>query len=185
MMAVGVYSFARNLEDATVNWVHDKASDTGFIKNIDEEKPRKWVSENLRPLVRPYMLTTSQWQRWNLFSPDPLRRVSSYGFEALIRDEWVEFHTITPTGVPWNQRAFLLKIMRRLEQDDRNDPILERLTKLYCTQKGIEPGTPVRMKRSYYVIPRRDLSSPSWWRSWEPNITTSIHLSTVCTDPNQ
>lgn len=46
-----------------------------------------WL-DSKREYVRPYTLITSQWQRWNLFSPDPLRRVIQMSIEAEFNGKW-------------------------------------------------------------------------------------------------
>lgn len=133
------------------------------------EFKKRW-QRTIRRKVRPYLLITGQWQRWNLFSPDPLRRNSTYLMDVEVgEDEWRTFKIITPNKVQWWRRAFTLKTMRRLEQEDKHGPIRDRFLQLHCMLEGIRPGRKVRMRKKYFVLEKTPaLSDPEYWAEWEP-----------------
>ena len=101
---------------------------------------------NKRTHIRPYILATSQWQRWNLFSPDPLRRVIEMDFDQKIDGRWVSVFTLNQHNVTWWQRAPELKIMRRME-DEKMLPLQERYMFDFCRRHRIPEGTQMRIRK--------------------------------------
>src|SRR5687768_11713294 len=59
-----------------------------------DDRLNTWIRSELKPIVRPYILLTSQWQQWNLFSPDPLRRVTAYDIQRNDREGWTTIKVI-------------------------------------------------------------------------------------------
>lgn len=152
---------------------------TPLTKNY---KFKKQWQKSVRRKVRPYLLVTGQWQRWNLFSPDPLRRNSTYLMDVQNDDKtWRTFKVISPENVEWWRRAFSLKTMRRLEQEDKHGPIRDRFLKLHCILEGIRPGRTVRMRKKYFVLDKTPkLSDPAYWENWEPEWKEKAFGETVC-----
>lgn len=77
--------------------------------------PEKGILRVPRTLTKPYVLLLSQWQKWDIFSPDPLRRVSTYVLERDAGDRKVLAATIDYDSLPWWHRAKELKVLSRLE----------------------------------------------------------------------
>ena len=140
------------------------------------------TANSIKPHIRPYMLVTSQWQKWNLFAPDPLRRVTEYILEVQQGDYWTARSALRPGKVSWWRRAHELKLARRLEQAD--EPMQERYVHLLCWEQGIEPGTNVRFLRRYHVIPSSLVPrSIAWWKSFQPTWKTKTMIETTCPSP--
>ena len=157
MVAVGIYS----------------------LYTVDGYPLLEWL-DSKRKHVRPYVLATSQWQRWNLFSPDPLRSVIEMDFEMQVNGKWHLAYTLNQHTVSWWQRAPELKTMRRMENVN-----LDELREVYiqdlCKRRGIPPGTPMRVAKRWFVIPRNDKTqSREWWNAWYPEWRFDILQETSC-----
>ena len=141
-----------------------------------------WVKGHLTRYVSPYILVTSQWQQWNLFSPDPLRRVSEYTLETQREGEWELLTTLKPGSFPWWRHAAQFKMLGSLlEWDAKRDEVVDRFLQLACREHSLQPGTPIRLVYRFYVIPAHErLASVSWWWNWQPEVTVSPGLSTTC-----
>lgn len=139
----------------------------------------EWLFEK-RSYIRPYVLATSQWQRWNLFSPDPLRRVIEMEFDQKIDGNWVNVFTLNEHNVTWFQRAPELKIMRRMEEENMR-PLQEQYMFDFCRRHRIPGGTEMRLRKRWHVIPRHDTTqSEEWWNAWEPYWQETELLQTSC-----
>lgn len=139
----------------------------------------EWL-ESKRDTIKPYVLITSQWQRWNLFSPDPLRRVIEMRIEQLVESQWEEAWAMHPKNVSYWQRAPELKILRRMEGED-NTALQDVYVKRICKQKGIPVGTSVRLTKRWYVIPKHDKThSTAWWNAWKPVWNETVLIETLC-----
>ncbi len=134
----------------------------------------------ITPLIRPYMLATSQWQKWNIFSPDPLRRVSSYDLD--VRDDdgrWRTVRRIEFGLLPWHKRAKELKILRRTEDAG------ERGGAMYlaavCRELRLPAGTLLRLRLDSYVLPTpRELEQAGGWSMWNPSRRSSTLAEHAC-----
>ncbi len=107
-------------------------------------------------LARPYVLSFSQWQKWDIFSPDPLRRSSLYSVDMLKDEGWQPLRTIDFNAVPWYDRAKELKILGRLEEDwkDMAIPFLGN----ECERFPEAAGHSLRLQAYTHVVPK-DLDS--------------------------
>jgi len=133
--------------------------------------------------TRPYMLSTSLWQRWPLFAPDPLRRVISYTIEGWNYDHWEVVDSLGPDEKGKFHGSSMLKLIRRIDQNEHQGPLRERFVHRTCTTKNLLPGTQLRLTRSYHVIPRNKTpQSISWWQNWQPDWRTNEVLTTRCPD---
>lgn len=135
---------------------------------------------NYRKYVRPYILITSQWQRWNLFSPDPLRRVIAMNIDANMNEEWRRVETVGPDDVSFLRRANELKIIRRME-DEKEEPLRQAYIDDVCRRHNIPTGTQMRMTRRWHVIPKNEhTQSAEWWHAWEPDWKSNRLSETTC-----
>lgn len=133
-----------------------------------------------RKHVRPYVLITSQWQRWNLFSPDPLRRVIAIDIEAQTEGSWHSIERIDPYTVSVQRQANELKIIRRME--DEHESLLRFAYIIdVCRRHNLPLETPMRMNKHWYVIPKNTETQPAeWWDSWEPTWKSDILSEATC-----
>lgn len=143
----------------------------------------EYVKTRIHPIVTPYMLATSQWQLWNLFAPDPLRRVTIYHIEYQQNGLWKQLRTIQPGSFSIWRHAVQFKMMGNMltEFSDNPSPIAIRYLHLHCTEHGLEAETPIRLQFEYYVIPQLDRpASVAWWRTWTPDRTIYTGFTTAC-----
>lgn len=141
----------------------------------------KQMREALIGHVRPYMLMTSQWQQWNLFSPDPLRRVARYRIEQSKDDTWVTIKLIAPETLGFWEQAPKLKAMRHIEDPGKNQSARNRLLELACRDHALPAATALRLQWEYYVIPKHRIPvSLEWWHSWKPEWHRSVTAELTC-----
>lgn len=137
------------------------------------------ISADIKTTLRPYILATSQWQKWNLFSPDPLRRVTRIVLEEKVGTDWQLFTEFSDDTVPWWRKAYTLKMMRRLEE--KNIAVQKRWLELQCAAFDVIPRRAIRMRRVYYVIPRDGrVVTPAFWKDWEPQFYDEVLAETFC-----
>lgn len=137
----------------------------------------------LLPIVSPYMLSTSQWQLWNLFAPDPLRRVDFYRIESFQHGAWFPLTTIQPGSYPWWRHPFYFKMFVNVfnEFDSSTNPAKVRLLQLLaCEPYHLSKGTQVRLVYEYYVIP----AGPTNWNAWKPSLANDSGPVTTCPAPS-
>ena len=143
----------------------------------------RFVDTQLYPLVRPYLLVTSQWQRWNLFAPDPLRRMSKLEVQIYdsAKQEWKSLKTIDADHINWWHHAIMLKTIRRMGSNDGYAPARNRLLKFYCGNADPSQEQSVRLRQMSAVLPYvGNHTSPTWWRRYAPEWNESILLTTTC-----
>ncbi len=160
MAAVGIYSVPESVADPSLNNLRN-----AFV-----------------PFIRPYLLLTSQWQQWNLFSPDPLRRVVEYHIEQARSDRWVTVNVIAPRTLAWWRNADELKMMNNLENDDQNTLQLRiQYLKNQCDVLHLPPDAKVQLAFEYYVMPQVARGQPlDWWNHWKPQWTRVVGAATSC-----
>lgn len=106
---------------------------------------------SMRQKSAPYVLSLSQWQKWDIFSPNPLRRNSVYRIERNAGDRWETAMILDFHHLPWHQRAKELKVLGRL-QDSWKALLPDYLMSL-CSRIPGGPGTDVRLLVATTVLP--------------------------------
>ncbi len=143
-----------------------------------------WLASK-RDIVKPYMLMTSQWQRWNLFSPDPLRRVITLEIDQEEKNLWILAASVNERTVTLWQRAPELKLIRRLDADNMQ-PLQEVYVHDVCRIQSIPTGTRMRLRERWMVIPKNERpQSQDWWNAWQPEWYEDILLLTACPPPDE
>lgn len=132
-------------------------------------------------LVSPYLQITSQWQQWDLFSPDPYTRVSTYVFETRDAEgKWLPAGVIDARSFPVPRRAAFNKLFNNV-LDDPASPFGARLLQHLCTGRGLSAGTAVRMNVLAYVLPHPDHpASVAAWRAWVPSPAPLWTIDGIC-----
>lgn len=163
MFAIGIYSLPSNATD----------------------KVTKTLREKVRPWVMNYLFITSQWQQWNLFSPDPLRRVTSYVLQIQRGGEWVDYAGINRQNIPWHALSRELKLLYNLEAGGDNlVPVRKALLQTYCRMLELPEGTALRLVYDQYVLPQPPKPLPySFWRAYKPEISREINVDIRCHIP--
>lgn len=140
------------------------------------------LRRTLLPIVRPYVLLTSQWQQWDLFSPDPLGRVTTYAVDAERDGAWQRIETITPSTYSVFRHGTQFKLLMRLLEDYAAQSLLtERFLQSTCTQHALAPGTRVRLAYLWYLLPMTDLPlSLGAWERFAPAVNTFTGSEVLC-----
>jgi hypothetical protein len=143
MAAVGVYSIPAD--------AHDPLAELG----------RRVIS----PQVAPYILTTSQWQQWNMFSPEPLHRFGEYRIQTLKNNQWVTIRTLTSENIPWWRHGGELKLIRLLEEPN-TEALRVRYLQQLCRPLGLNADDVIRLELHVAYVP---LAPPEGgWSAWTP-----------------
>lgn len=161
MFAVAAYSIPRDAKDDFAVLAHRK----------------------LIPLVSPYLFMTSQWQLWNIFAPDPLRRVTAYRVEVQEGRNWRTIDTVSPDMFSFFRHAARVKLMGNLldEFSDNRAPFAGRYMQLLCMEQNIPTDTPIRLVYSYYVLPKPEKpQTMHWWAQQIPHWTDYTGFTTTC-----
>ncbi len=139
--------------------------------------------QTLLPFVTPYLQITSQWQLWDLFAPDPLRRVTLYGIEVNRNDRWEEIAIIKPGTYAFTHHATYFKYLIHV-MDSNNaslDAAKERFLHLQCQEHDIAPSTQVRLVLYAVILPwNTSPVTPSFWKDWRPSIQQTIEMAALC-----
>ncbi|MBP7114286.1 MAG: hypothetical protein KBA40_02420 [Candidatus Peribacteraceae bacterium] len=105
----------------------------------------------LRTNVTPYILSLSQWQKWDIFSPNPLRRNSIYRIERDAGDRFETAMILDFDHLAWHERAKELKVLGRL-QDSWKRLLPDYLSSL-CPRIPGGPGNDVRLYVETTILP--------------------------------
>lgn len=133
------------------------------------------------PLTRPYVLVLSQWQQWNLFSPDPLRRITNYRIEKAIDSAWVTVTSISPKSFPFFERALWIKYLGNAIDTEDATPAQHRFLVLHCGWLDIPSGTRLQLVLERTVLPRNEHVSPvAWWRAFPEKPADVFAASVYC-----
>lgn len=119
----------------------------------------------LQPYVRPYILLTSQWQQWNLFSPDPLRRTVTYAVEREQQGMWAEIAVFDPRSVSIFRHATEFKFLGRLLEGGKDQlPLIEHFLRAQCDAHLLPSGTHLRLvyRHAMIPVPGRALTPGEW-----------------------
>lgn len=101
-----------------------------------------------------YVRLFSQWQKWDIFSPNPLRRVSNYRIERDAGDRWETAIELSFDALPWWKRAKELKVLGRLEED-RWIVLAEPYLRNYCDNAAVKSSSRIRLIAETRVLPFR------------------------------
>lgn len=130
--------------------------------------------------VRPYMLLTSQWQKWDLFSPDPLRRIEFYSIDTVTDGEPTRFAIINDDAYGPLRHAARFKLLGRIfsENPDHDVTALEQHAALIlCQELKIATNQHIYVLRDTAIIPR---TPPADWSTWSPTFERTLLVSAVC-----
>ena len=158
------------------------------LPNETEDRVTVWMKVHLIPIVRPYLFATSQWQQWNLFSPDPIRRVSFYSVTIDAEGSPEETVFLDHEHLPWWRDGDELKILRRMEDaDEQWEGVRMLYLEMFCRERGLPPGTALTLAVRGYVIPRPAVPmGASYWLSIGPALQKAYEQQRMWnTDPVQ
>ena len=167
---------------AFVTW-HMFAVGVYAVPGAAEDRFAKFAQSTLLPRVSTYILLSSQWQQWNLFAPDPIRRITYYRFEQDTPDGWEEVVTLQPGSYPWWLHATRFKILGGI-MEGGSPEVADRFAHLLCAKHDIAPGTRVRIVYLVSVVPWTETPQDyATWRSWNYPFNEEGAFDTACPDP--
>ncbi|MCA9370621.1 MAG: hypothetical protein KC680_01520 [Candidatus Peregrinibacteria bacterium] len=158
---------------------HMAATGVYSLYHVEGQPFLNWL-DGKRDYVKPYVLTTSQWQRWNVFSPDPLLRVIQLTVEQYNGQTWQPVAVINEHTVPRWRKATELKTIRRLDEETMT-PLQERYAHDVCIRNAVASGMLIRMTKQWFTIPTHEKPYPKvWWDTWQPEWQSVELLQTYC-----
>lgn len=123
-----------------------------YILPLEAKGEEKNLFGTLHRFSAPYVLILSQWQQWDIFSPDPLRRVTEYRVERHAGDRFEVVRRFDYENLlPW-ERAKELKILGRIEDDWH--VLSEAYLMALCPSLPQSAGRALRLVGLTTVIPR-------------------------------
>ena len=148
-----------------------------------DDRVTKWLADHAVPVVTPYVLVTGQWQQWNLFAPNPLRRIVFYKIETRNPlGDWSYVASVNDsTYGPWRHAARFKLLGQALEENTARPELAERAAQVFCDEFGLQPDAPIRIWPDVAVVPYVYPSpSKAWWDSWKPTFQSYLALDTTC-----
>lgn len=154
------------------------------------------LPEGLRSRAGTYLLAINQWQSWELFSPDPMRRMTRYRVDARLPSgasaqaglpvapdqstaarEWRTVRTLEPANARLWRRSDEFSYPQRLDDGGTDAPDLSvRYLRALCAPLGLPEGTPVALTVEYIILPEqppdddwalwRAMMDPAGWDVW-------------------
>jgi hypothetical protein len=140
----------------------------------------RFAKEHLQPHIRPYVLSTSQWQMWNLFAPDPLRAVTFYRIEKLEEGTWTTLSEINNNSFsPFRHSAQFKVFDRAMEYGSTQKKALRKLLlSKFC--KGAPKQSMLRLKYKIATIPQFSPIDLLQMSPWIPEWTYFPDVSIRC-----
>ncbi len=159
MAAVGIFSIQRVNRSGILPWLRI---------------PDRYLS--------PYILMTSQFQSWDMFSPDPTRRLKEIRIETMQNGTWSLSRLVDGKHLGSFKRAPELKYLDMIQAYPSLKPLEEPYIQDVCRSDHLKPGTPIRMRIRRAVLPMpEDRNSIDAWRQWRPEWSEWIDHTTSCT----
>lgn len=115
-----------------------------------------WPVGTLRTVTDPYIFTLSQWQYWDIFSPDPMRRVARFIVERNAGDRWETALVMQYETLPWWLKVKEMKVLDRIAGNwsGLTNPYLTSL----CPHIPLAGDKDIRLVMKYFILPS-DLAS--------------------------
>lgn len=141
------------------------------IYTLPDRDKREWVQAirlGAEPYIQPYLLLTSQWQNWGLFSQGSLTRVVTSRIDVWKDDQWVPVRDLSFDALPWWKNQAETSLLRSLEDTNRW-PARERYLQQQCIELRLASGTYLHFAYPFYdpPMPERTVNN-EWWGTWEP-----------------
>ena len=175
MAAVALYCLPANFTTLARTWLTNHQKNPEHAQLIETAK---WK------VAGPYMLITSQWQLWNLFSPEPLRNVLYYDMERWdpVKKNWKIVFSVTPSRVPFWRAARDQKVLYSATSNwDEYIPLRKQLLKNECIRQRMPVGTDLRLVFWSFTIPGDpDIASAAFWKDYKPELVRHPDVSIRC-----
>ncbi len=164
---------------------HMAAMGAYAVPDPAEDPVSMWIRERVQPWVRPYAYALSQWQQWNLFSPDPMRRETEYVIQAVTATGSERPRTITDLGprmLPWWRSNDEMTSIRKIEDYENSAVFLEHYLSSYCHLLARAPRLKrLQLRGRMQVLPRvTPFQRQDWWTDWKPEWESWTAASIDC-----
>lgn len=143
--------------------------------NLPDNKG-EWMAA-LHNLSAPYMLMTSQWQKWDIFSPDPQRRSAVYRLEVVDGTGAMIVKRMDSEHMGWAERAKEFKILSRMEADF--GAVIPQYIALYCEEFPEAAGKDLRLVAEVMILPDTLTALRSMGKR-SPSVTTDTLATVPC-----
>ncbi len=173
MFAVLAFTLPGNLSN-TVNTT---------LESYGLNEDRANILEILRwKVAGPYLISLSQWQQWNMFSPNPSRIVVTMQVEKKVTDAmWQSIRVVDPEHLSWWQRSREIKMLYSLGLDSGKAPLERFILPSECRLFGLPEGTQLRLILTRYLLPKGDAPrDKEFWKMFTPNSVHSIRDQYTC-----
>ncbi len=131
----------------------------------------------LKQATEPYILRMSQWQKWDIFAPNPLRRVSVYRIEITRNGTDTVKIPLNSKSLPWYEQVKDMKILGRFQEGWK--PLVPAYLSSYCKEHTIHSPS-VRLVATHYTIPLRSEALLTGWREHRQYHYEEVIASTSC-----
>jgi hypothetical protein len=102
-------------------------------------------------ISNPYILSLSQWQKWSIFSPNPLTRASFFRIDLWNGEDWQPVVLLDYEHLPWYRREKELKILSNLESEWYG--LSPYYLKVYCNSLRLASGSSLRLMTRFHILP--------------------------------
>ncbi len=109
------------------------------------------IGQKMRSFVTPYILLTSQWQEWNIFSPNPVQRVGLYALSMTLDDRIIEIKKLDPASLAWHHRTREIKILERVAGGW--SVLQQSYLRSQCKNVPIAKGKTIHLKEVAFTLP--------------------------------
>ncbi len=121
------------------------------------------------PIVQPYLLLTSQWQMWELFSPDPMRRISRYRIDArTVEYGWQTLKVLDAKTTSFGFADDFSYLQQMEEPGEGKEELRARVLASFCKPLGLPEGAFVALIVEYLIIP--DTVPEGGWKEWQRTV---------------
>ncbi len=138
------------------------------------------LRSHVSPIVNPYMMANGQWQNWDLFSPDPMRRISRYRVVALQENIWTTLRILEPATARFWRSSGEFSYPLQLEDGGATE-LFSRYLRALCTPLGLTEGTPVALMVDYAILPESPPEND--WAAWRKDTTDDWDQWTAAVTP--
>ncbi len=137
----------------------------------------------LIPYTIPYIQSTSQWQLWDVFAPEPLREIFVYQIQKEVDGEWEEIDVLKPGTYPFWQHANHFKYLTNVINNatENMEIARDRFLETECKRLHVPEGTHVRVAIRVSTLPY--ITTPmnaAFWNTWAPEWERRVADDTFC-----
>jgi hypothetical protein len=150
------------------------------LPRADDSRIVTFLRGHILPIVAPYLVVTSQWQEWDLFSGASLAQATAYAVEGKEDGTWRTLVLLDRQHLPfWRHPTDVLLPKRILEVGEWE--MEKRYLRTFCEPLDLPNGMHLRLRTNATTVPVEDaLSSRGWWAAWSPVTTSKTGNETTC-----